>query len=226
MTTLQTLINSCESHLGDNANATWATADIQQWCRDAISDYSFHFPRVVSQTHTAAASYEYDLDIGFLDIVSVEYPSGLTEPAFLQWKDRLDEDFYGRDGFYDVIKKGSSAANVLVTSEKIGVTGENIITLSLAVHDNTISSLAVLTIPYEHLHIIRNYVLWQAAVQLMLIEEASPTSNSSLLMSQYAINVDRARRSYVDSLAKLVFATSKSVQISWQDRTAESTRIY
>ena len=202
MTTLQTLINNCEAHLGDNANAIWTTTDIKQWCRDAIADYSYHFPRTVSQTHTAAASYEYDLDNGFIDIISVEYPSGLTIPAFLQRKDRLSDDFYGRSGFYDVIKKGSSAANLLVTSQNIGVSGESIITLSLSTHDNTIALLGTLTIPIDHLHIIRNYVLWQAAVQLMLIEEANPTSNSSLLMSQYAINVDRSRRAYVDSLAK------------------------
>ena len=226
MTTLRSLINSCESHLGDDANAVWAAADIEQWCRDGIADYSLHFPRTVSQTHTAAAAYEYNLDAGFFDIISVEYPSGQAEPEFLQWKDRLDEDFYGSDGFYDVIRKGSSAASLLVTSKNIGVTGESIITLSHAAHDNTIASLSTLTVTDEHLHLVRNYVLWQAAAQLKTKEEANPTSNSSLLMSQYAINVDRARRSYVDALAKAVFATSKSVQISWQDRSNETTRIY
>ena len=226
MTTLQTLINSCEAHLGDSANAIWITSDIEQWCRDAIADYSLHYPQTISQTHNAAASYEYDLDDGFMDIVSVEYPSGLTEPRFLQWKDRLDDDFYGRDGYYDIIKKGSAAANILVTSKLIGVTGEDIITLSLAIHDNTIASLAALTIPNEHLHLLRNYVFWQAAVQLKAKEEANPTSNSSLLMSQYAVNSDRSRRAYVDALAKAVFATSKSSQISWQDKVNESSRIY
>ena len=226
MTTLQTLINNCESHLGDNANATWKTADIEQWCRDAIADYSLHFPQVLSQTINAAAVYEYNLVAGFKDAISIEYPDGDDPPTFLQWKDRLDNDFYGAQGYYDIIKKGSAAVSAIVTSEKIGATGDDLIVLYSATHDNTIGSLSSLTIPDDHLHIIRNYVLWQAAVQLMLIEEANPTSNSSLLMSQYAINVDRARRAYVDILAKALYATSKSVIISWQDKAPESTRIY
>jgi hypothetical protein len=69
-------------------------------------------------------------------------------------------------------------------------------------------------------------VLWRAALQLKAIEEASPTSNSSLLMSQYAINVDRSRRAYVDSLAKAVYAESKSGPVSWSGQTEETTRIY
>ncbi len=226
MTTLQSLINSCESHLGDEANAVWAPADIEQWCRDGMADYSLHFPRTLSQTINCVDTYEYDLSPGFLDIISVEYPDGQDPPSFLSWKDRLDNNFYGSDGYYDVIRKGSSAASSLVTSNNYGANGNNIAVLFLSTHDSSIAALSSLTLPDEHLHLIRNYVLWQAAVQLKIKEEADPTSNSSLLMSQYAINVDRARRAYVDALAKAVYATSKSVQISWQDRSAESTRIY
>jgi hypothetical protein len=226
MTTLQSLINSCESHLGDDANAVWAAADIEQWCRDGMADYSLHFPRTLSQTINCADSYEYDLSSGFLEIISVEYPDGQDPPNFLGWKDRLDDNFYGSDGYYDVIHKGSSAASTLVTSKNYGANGNDIVVLYLSTHDSSIAALTSLTVPDEHLHLVRNYVLWQAAVQLKIKEEADPTSNSSLLMSQYAINVDRARRAYVDALAKAVYATSKSVQISWQDRSDESTRIY
>ena len=226
MTTLQSLINSCESHLGDDANAVWAAADIEQWCRDGIADYSLHFPRSRTQIINCADTYEYDLNDGFLDIISVEYPDGQDPPEFLQWKDRLDDDFYGNDGYYDVIRRGSSTPSSLVTSRNYGANGNDIVVLSLSTHSNSISALAPLTLPDEHLHLVRNYVLWQAAVQLKIKEEADPTSNSSLLMSQYAINVDRARRAYVDALAKAVYATSRSAQISWQNRSDETSRIY
>jgi len=75
MTTLQSLINSCESHLGDDADATWTTVDSEQWCRDAISDYSLHFPRVFDQTINCSDISEYDLQAGFLDVISVECPN-------------------------------------------------------------------------------------------------------------------------------------------------------
>ncbi len=68
--------------------------------------------------------------------------------------------------------------------------------------------------------------MWQALHQLLVTEEASPTSNSSLLMSQHAVNVDRARRAYVDSLAKALYATSKSSLVSWLNQTDETERIY
>ena len=80
MTTLQFLIKSCESHLGDDDNATWSTSDIEQWCRDSISDCSLHFPRVLDQSINCAVTYEYNLQAGFLDVISVEYPDGSDPP--------------------------------------------------------------------------------------------------------------------------------------------------
>jgi len=61
MPSLQNLINSCEAHLGDSANATWLTADIEQWCRDSIADYSLHYPRVLDQTVVTATTFEYSV---------------------------------------------------------------------------------------------------------------------------------------------------------------------
>ena len=83
-----------------------------------------------------------------------------------------------------------------------------------------------LTVPDEHQHILRNYVLWRAAIQLKVTEEASPTSNSSLIMSQLAVNVDRMRRAYIDSLAKALYSVSRSRPVSWKGQTNESSRIY
>ena len=58
MTTLRSLINLCEADLSDTANATWTAVDIEQWIRDAIADYSAHFPRVNSETIAAADAYQ------------------------------------------------------------------------------------------------------------------------------------------------------------------------
>jgi len=225
MTTLRNLINLCESDLSDTSNATWPAVDIEQWCRDGIGDYSIHFPRATSQTIAAADVYQYDLNDDFIDAISVEYPQGEVPPLFLEHRSRFDDAFYGRSGYYDIIHMDSSSASQLVTSEKQG-SGSNIFVYYRASHDINILIGDDLTVSDTHVHILRNYVIWRAAVQLKADEEADPTSNSSLLMSQYAVNVDRARRAYVDSLAKAVFAHSRSGRISWRDKSDETTRIY
>ena len=80
-TTLQNIIDACEADLGDSGNATWSAADITQWCRDAIADYSVHFPRVLTDTITTSDDDRtYDLNADFLDPISVEYPTG-EDPA-------------------------------------------------------------------------------------------------------------------------------------------------
>ena len=225
MTTLRSLINLCEADLSDTTNITWTAVDIEQWIRDAIADYSTHFPQVSSQTIAAADAYQYDLSLDLIDIITAEYPQSEVPPKFLTHKSRFDMDFYGRTGYYDIIQLDSASAPQLITSAKLGV-GSNIFVYYRASHDNSILIGAALTVADQHLPILRNYILWRAAVQLKANEEADPTSNSSLLMSQYAVNVDRARRAYVDSLAKAVFAHSRSGRVSRNDRTEETTRIY
>lgn len=225
MTTLRALINQCEADLSDITNSTWTSEDIEQWLRDSIVDYSQHFPQTTTDTIAAAAQYQYDLNLDFIDIINVEYPAGNSPPEFLDRKSRFDDDFYDRSGYYDVIYSDSATASELVTSESLGA-GSNIKIYYKAAHDSSILIGAALTVADRHLHILRNYVMWRAAAQLKANEEASPTSNSSLLMSQYAVNVDRARRAYVDSLAKAVFAFSRSGRVSWGDKVEETTRIY
>ena len=227
MTTLQDLIGACESDIGDPQNAQWSEADIEQWCRDAIADYSQHFKETANTTIAAATGdHEYDLPARLADVVSVEYPDGQDPKEFLERRNYLHPDFWGNEGYYDVVKRDDDTdpAELWVSTDV--VTGNDIIVEYTADYDHTIALTASLTIPDAHHHLLRNYVIWRALVQLKAIEEANPTSSSSLLMSQYAINVDRARRAYVDAIAKAVFAASKSAVISWADQDQATGRIY
>ena len=89
-TTLQNLIDAIEADLADSGNATWSAADIEQWSRDAIADYSLHFPLIGQQTIAAVTGTEsYDLAGGFLEIISVEYPEGQEPRAYLRRRNRL-----------------------------------------------------------------------------------------------------------------------------------------
>ena len=225
--TLANLIDHCEADLSDSGNATWTAADVEQWCRDAILDYSLHFPRIkMKDITTSANDRDYDLEADFLSVVSVEYPQGQTPPEYLEPREYQHPDFWLEDGYYDVVlNEDKENAAELWISEKPSAS-QTIRVHYQALHDYTIATNENLTVPYKHHHILRAYVVWKALVQLKHAEEASPTSNSSLLMSQLATNVDRARRAYVDILAKAVFAESKSRVVSWKNATHETTRIY
>jgi hypothetical protein len=227
MTTLQNLIDACEADLDDSGNATWLAADIEQWCRDAISDYSQHFHTTEASTINCSASdRQYDLATRLVDIIAVEYPKGEDPPVFLRRRPHTHPDFWVEDGYFDVLYHNSDwTADELLISTKPSA-GQSIEVDWLGSYDITMITSAAITVPIEHHHILRNYVVWRAALQLKAAEEASPTSNSSLLMSQLAINVDRARRAYTDALAKALFATSKSAVVSWSDQDESAKRIY
>lgn len=229
-TTLQNLIDAIEADLADSANAVWTAADIEQWCRDAIADYSLHFPRTLTQTIAASDDdRKYDLDANFLTILNVEYPTGEDPPAYLERRPHDNPRFWIEPGYFDIIERDDDTdVNEIWISEEPD-TGESIDVIYHARHLLNATDLTTsdnLTVPAHHHYLLRKYVAWQAAVQLQAAEQANPTSNSSLLMSQLAINADRLRRSYVDSLAKALFAISKSGAVSWQGATAESTRVY
>jgi hypothetical protein len=227
LTTLTELIDACEADLADSGNATFAAADVQQWCRDAIADYSQHYPRKMTATINAADDdREYDLPAALAQVITVEYPDGEDPKKFLRPRPYSHPDFWSEEGFYSVLlREDATDAPELWISTKPS-TGEDIIVDYAANHDNTILVGGTLTVPAEHESILRKYVIWQATVQLAKVEEANPTSNSSLLMSQLAINSDRARRSYIDALAKAIYADSKSSPVSWSNATSESKRIY
>ena len=213
--------------MADSGNATWTAADIQQWIADAVADYSGHFRRELSQDIVTSANDRlYDLAAGCQDIVSVEFPQGQDPPQYLQLRSHTHPDFWVQEGFYDRIEHGDDTdADELWISEKPAA-GQTIRVLYLAHHELPDQSSDVITVPNEHQHILRNYVLWRAALQLKAVEEASPTSTSSLIMSQLAISVDRMRRAYVDSLAKALYGVSKGRMVSWSGQANESSRIY
>jgi hypothetical protein len=227
VTTLTELIDACEADLADSGNATFAAADIQQWCRDAIADYSQHYPRKLNTTINCADNdREYDLPADLVGVISVEYPDGEDPPEYLRRRNYTHPDFWSDVGYYDVVHREDATDTAELWISEKPSTGEDIIVFYTAPHDNTIVVGGTLTVPSDHEPILRKYVLWQATLQLAKTEEASPTSNSSLLMSQLAINSDRARRSYIDALAKAIYTDSKSSPVSWANATSESERIY
>ena len=226
-TTLQQLIDQILGDLADTAAATFNENEIEQWTRDAIADYSHHFNKTVTDTiSTSLNDRTYDLPALFMDMITVEYPTGEDPPEYLKRRSHQHESFWIEDGYYDVVKRDDdSDVDEIWISEKPAA-AETITVTFTASHDNSIGTGTAVTVPVRHHHVLRNYVFWQATLQLAAAEEAAPTSNSSLLMSQLAQNSDRARRAYLDALAKALFAEARARQVSWNNKVEEATRIY
>jgi hypothetical protein len=228
MTTLETLINQVEADLADSGNTTWAAADIERWLRDAIADYSDYFPRILTDEITTSADDRvYDLAADFLAPISVEYPAGEEPPVYLKRRPYTHSDFWSEDGCYDIVRReDDTAENELYISTK-PADSETITVLYQAMHDNTIAVGGTLTVPARHHHILRAYARWKATEQRAAAEEADPTSNSSLLMSQLQTNARRWKGEYLNALAKAIqTAQGQSRVVSWAGTAEEATRIY
>jgi hypothetical protein len=228
MTTLQHLIDACETDLADAGNATFSAADIELWCRDAIGDYAQHFRiRKSASVAMAAGDHDYTLNVDdFLDVLTVEYPTGQDPPRYLKRRYFLRDDFYRSGGFYDIDPNRDETSGPTLYLSDSPAAGQSARILYSARLEPPALTTGVVPVPEEHEPLLRSYVVWRALKQLQHAEEAAPTSSSSLLMSQLAQNADRARRAYIDSLARAVFSQARSRIVSWTGQADETRRIY
>lgn len=227
MTTLQELMDSCEANLADHSNSTWAVNDIEQWCRDAIRDYAMHFPiRKIQTLSTSLDDNTYDLAADFIDVITVEYPTGEDPRKYLSRRPISHPDFWTEDGYYDIVpnEDDTNANEIWISTDPAAAEGIDV--YYDAQHADPATLQTALTVPDRHLHILRQFVTWQAILQRANSEHASPTSNSSLLMSQLMTDSERARRGYIDLIAKALFALQRSAVVSWTNQGDATRRIY
>ncbi len=206
MTTLGELANRVQGIVDDETATEWSQALVEEWCVEGVRDYNQHFPRTKwALLMTVAGQREYELPADLRRVVSVEYPEGEERPRYLARRDRLGEGFRG-PGWYDVVESNdATTAGKLVLSARPPA-GEGIEVVYLADHELALTAQSVVTMPARHEGLIVEFVIWRAWLELLAGEQQAPTSNSSLLMSQYASNADRAKRSYVESLARALRA--------------------
>jgi hypothetical protein len=200
---------------------------VEQWARDAIRDYSMHFPlRKIQTLATSLNDNTYDLAADFIDVVSVEYPTGEDPRKYLKRRPVSHPDFWSADGFYDIVPNEDATNTNELWISTDPAAAEGIDVYYDAQHSAAIALGTAITVPDRHVHILRQYVIWQAILQRANLEHANPTSNSSLLMSQLMTDSERARRAYVDLLAKGLFALQRSAVVSWKDQDEGTKRIY
>jgi hypothetical protein len=200
--TFSDLIEQCASDLGDAAHSTWSEADITMWLIDAVADYTEHFPRRTRTTiYTVAGQQAYTLPTSFLFAATVQYNG-----RFLSYRARHDPNF-GPDNF-DIYQPHASNEDAQLIIGATPTTDQTITLTAANKHEAGPTSGDGITVPLFHHRLLKAYVRWQATMQRQSKQEASPTSNSSLLMSQLAVNTDRRHRAYLRMLAKALDANA------------------
>ncbi len=181
---LADLADMAQNAIADAAAGTWPQATVEQWCLDAIREYSVRFPRTCTSTiDCTAADHTYDLPNDFLDVISVEYPAGQDPPVYLKRLSRRNPAFWGRAGFYDVehTGQGNVEATLFISDEV--TTGQDIAVTYTAPHDLTIEDTGTVTVPPQHYHILILFVVWKAQVERLMNQVASPDSTMGILNS-------------------------------------------
>jgi hypothetical protein len=226
MSTLANIADEAQNVLSDSAAATWSQATVEEWINAAIRDYSNHFPRLVETTQsTTADDRTYDLPADFQTMVKVEYPDGQDPPEYLSRLSYKHPQFWQGDYWYDVVFKDNVADAAEFWMSKKPAASETIRWHYLATHDFTLASGGTVTVPEQHENLLIAFVVWKAHQELLMAEQQSPTSNSSLLMGQLANNADRAKRAYFQAVAQALRGREgTSAQLAW--RPGGSERIY
>lgn len=221
MTTFAELVNRCETNLNDEDNSTWTAEQIVKWLNDAIRDYSQHFPRIKTQTISAAADTNaYDLNEDFMGVLSVEYPTGQDPQEYLSRLDYKHADFWLGDSWYDIVSRSdeTDASEIWISDDPAGT--ESIEVQYHAHHDlvtDADDTSGNVTVPPIHQHILVKFTLWQANIHLLFAEQQSPTSNSSLLMAQLSQNARRLEATYHTAIQQAIYAADGESEIvqSW-----------
>ena len=90
----------------------WSEDTLKEWVKQAVKEYSKHFPDVASMSDTTVVgTYQYDFFEGthdeedlpvILEVVSVEYPADEDPPEFASRMDHKAAAFFSGD-YYDVV---------------------------------------------------------------------------------------------------------------------------
>lgn len=215
--TADALAGTIRHALDDVAEATFSDAEILSWINEAIKEYSQHLPRTgTASLATVANTRTYSLPWDAIGISTVEYPAGENPPEYLIRMSRKRPSF-SRFDYYDFLPSGDlTNYPVLLLSfdpqpaEAIEVTYQH-------PHDSELTATSYVTVPSEHHHVLTQYVMFAAARQLQANEEAAPTSNSSLLMSQFASNTRRYELAYLNAINRILYhRQGQSDSTSWK----------
>lgn len=224
MTTKSDLRRSLRQMLTDAS--AWPDSQLDEWCRQAIYEYSLHFPypRTASWDTSAGVRaytiYSEAATTIIHAILSVEYPVGDEPPTLLARKREHEADFFGGQ-YYDLRLDGYSQVLVLGQppqgGEAIKITYES-------EHVYPSQEDSNLTVPDKHIELLRLFVQWKA-VSYLELAEAVDISRQVSLLKDLGTNSQRAEQAYRARMRQLLEATAPGAWVAaWT--TGTNCRIY
>ena len=228
MTTLAEMIDRCSNILADPSNTTYSDALITEWLSDAIADYSIHFGRLKTSSHGGGIVSKLDLEVGTIAVLSVEFPVGQTPKQFIPYSNYSQELFHqGQLAYRRVPYNDPNNSDRIEFSESIDLSPSlNLrFTITHGFEDSgtgilyspsAASSADTFSIPDHHENILLLFVEWQATRYLMHKEQQSPTSGSSLLMSQFSSNASSLHTKYKEAIVNAGNDRQTSEAVQWK----------
>jgi hypothetical protein len=206
------------------STSAWPNATLDAWIADAIRFYSLEFPRLWRYTlalTTGTQAYALPGEHGFLNVVSVEYPTGQSPQEFLTQVDERSAAFQSAGQHHalrgvadDTAASADTSQGSIVFAETVA-TGESAVITYHGAHaipaagDDT----AQITVPVAHWEAIFAFVDFRAHWELET-DEALSVTTVSIVLAQLGQEARRAWNCYketVDRLRSLTAAPAASV---------------
>lgn len=199
------LVDLAQVALADEGAAVFSEAAVLSWLNEGIREYSQHLPRELSVELAAVAGVrEYALPWQALAVHSVEYPADMELPSYLL-RVSYQSLRWGTGAYYDFLSRLDLTSAPQIWLSFMPEAGAVLRVRYQAAHEYGLTADDYVTVPSEHHHLLVGYVLFAAARQLQQAEQANPTNNSSLLMSQLASNTRRLELAYLNGLNRILY---------------------
>lgn len=192
----------------------WIEPTVNAWIRDAIRDYSGHFPMFVdtddqsTNISCVAGQQEYSLSsfTGIQAVLDVEYPEG-NDPASLlkRWE---QDDPRGFEGLEVYALRGFEKPDTLRLGQEPS-SGESIRLTYLADHTAPATDITTLTVPDRHLDVLVLFVQWRAMRAAVNRLMTNPDPQELAVLELLAPSgrllgaVKEMRQAYEDKIAEL-----------------------
>ena len=218
--TLGTLRQDCRDLIGDTSvvSPIFTDQQIDSWINAAIRDLNNHFPRTIINTlSTTAGTHTYDLELTFIDMIKVEYPTGDDPPSYLKYRSSKLTTFWNIVGYYDILRPmdaDSLNPPQIIISESPPV-GEIITYTTHVEHNPLLDPGDETTIPDRLTHLICLIVRYKAWQELSTSEGLDPEP-IKLLAATQEVNSYRAERAYYKALDNAKKAQTASEVVEWK----------
>lgn len=184
-------------------------SQLDEWCRQAIYDYSLHFPYSRTASWDAAAgvrNYTIYLEAATAIIhavLGVEFPVGEEPPVMLSRRSQHAADFFGGP-YYDLLLEGY--LQVLILGQ-MPAGGEGIKIVYESEHLYPTLEDSNLTVPDRHLELLRLFVQWKAISALELAEVVD-VGRKETMLRELGLNSRQAAQVYHARMQELLEATA------------------